>query len=115
MLRGWGHLGGHASRFFLKSATPAPGDPDLVPKDARALCARLATQRWGASLSAELGRWKLELGMEPRIVVDYTAPISEQALQNHLFMMRLPDDEAVLSPDRAVAIAAEFARGDCRM
>lgn len=97
------------------TAPPTPTSDACSLEEASTLCTQLSTRRWRATVSPDLGRWKLELQLEHGAVVDYTAPISLRALQSHLFKTRRPDDEALLPPRRAIETAAEFASGDRRM
>jgi hypothetical protein len=96
------------------TAAPAATLDACSLDDARAVATELSTQRWTAAVVAELGRWKLALATERAMLVDYTGPISAYALREHLFAHRLPDDEKLLTPERAVAIAEEYASGDRR-
>jgi hypothetical protein len=105
--------------------TPAPAaTPDACSlEDARAIAAELSTTRWTATIAADLARWKLELTTEPTTQqtteptterttrADYSGAISAYALRDYLFASRLPDDDRVLAPDRAIAIADQHASG----
>jgi hypothetical protein len=89
---------------------PAAGDACTLA-DARALCAALSTRSWRASVVAAHGRWQLRLATGPDVVTDYSAPISSDTLRAYLFAARRSDAAAVLSAERAVAIARELAHG----
>jgi hypothetical protein len=114
--------------FWLRWAaehTPAPAAaPDACSLDeARAIATELSTQRWTATVTPELGRWKLELttGLNPEpsaertTRADYSGPISAYALRDYLFPRRIPDNDKLLEPDRAIAIAKDYASGKRRI
>ncbi|HZJ67892.1 MAG TPA: hypothetical protein VFD36_30520 [Kofleriaceae bacterium] len=107
-------------RWSAEHTSPPPAAPDACSLDeAQAIMTDLSTQRWTATVAAVHGRWELELtsvrATERTTQVDYSAPISAYALRDYLFERRLPDSDKQLEPDRAAAIAREYASGKRRV
>jgi hypothetical protein len=107
-------------RWSAEHAAPPPAAPDACSLDeAIAIATELSTQRWTATIAAAHGRWMLELttarATEQPTRVDYTGPISADAVRDYLFERRLPDSDKQLEPDRAAAIAREYASGKRRV
>jgi hypothetical protein len=96
-------------RWSAEHTAPPPAAVDACSiEDARTMCATLSTRTWRASVVTELGRWQLALATGADVVADYCGPVSDATLRTYLFAARRSDDDAVLAPERAVAIAREL-------
>lgn len=98
-------------QWVAENTTAPSAAPDACSlEEAQAICAKLSTTQWTASITLEHGRWRLRTECTGQSSSDFTRPISSDALHTYLFRFRPRQAQSVLDWRQALTIASEYVK-----